>query len=243
MLTATRRLLISPRLLTIRDSSARLSSTDTTPAALAQRLGKDRASLDEFIDALPAAERKRASLRYVATELEDEFGRADLNRDGSLTFSEFKAWAAELISEGKRRGAIKSPPTSSQLRALFFQTGTPYIGFGLVDNAMMVLSGEAIDNTIGFMLGLSVLGAAALGNAFSNGLGMVLHGTLERYAERIGLPDPRLTIYQRGLPVVHTVRTVAGISGVVLGCVLGMFPLLFMNASTSHDNKYEEKSK
>jgi len=233
------RRLVTPRVLT----AARMS-TDATPAALAQRLGQDREKLDAFLDALPPAERKRASLRFVAgSELEDEFGRADINHDGSLTFAEFKAWAAELVNEGEGRGAVRSPPTSAQLRALFIQTGTPYIGFGLVDNAMMVMTGEVIDNTLGFVLGLSVLGAAALGNAFSNGVGMVLHGTLERFADRIGLPDPRLTVHQRGLPVVHNVRTGAGICGVVLGCVLGMFPLIFMNASTSHGNKEEAKKK
>ena len=103
----------------------------------------------------------------AGSELEDEFGRADINHDGSLTFAEFKAWAAELVNEGEGRVAVRSPPTSAQLRALFIQTGTPYIGFGLVDNAMMVMTGEVIDNTLGFVLGLSVLGAAALGNAFS----------------------------------------------------------------------------
>ena len=50
---------------------------------------------------------------------------------------------------------------------------------GLVDNAMMVMTGEVIDTTLGVVLGLSCLGAAALGNAFSNALGMVLHGTIE----------------------------------------------------------------
>ena len=43
------------------------------------------------------------------------------------------------------------------------------MGFGIVDNAMMVMSGEAIDHTLGLMLGLSTLAAAALGNSFSNG--------------------------------------------------------------------------
>lgn len=156
-----------------------VSTAAETPAALAQRLGADREALDAFLDALPADERKRASLRYVTHELEDEFGRADINRDGTLSFTEFKQWAAELVSEGDSRDQMKAPPTRAQLGALFVQHMTPYVGFGLVDNALMVLSGEAIDNTLGLMLGMSCLGAAALGNAFSNALGMALHGTIE----------------------------------------------------------------
>jgi hypothetical protein len=218
---------------------SRLLTTDTSPAALAKQLSADREALEQFLDALPAEQRKHASLRYVASELEDEFERADLNHDGALTFGEFKEWATELVRDGDERAQVKSPPTPAQLRALFVQHATPYVGFGLVDNSLMVLSGEAIDSTLGFYLGLSCLGAAALGNAFSNGLGMALHGTIERSASALGLPNPRLTVFQRTLPVVKNVRMAAGISGVLVGCLMGMFPLLFMNAPSSHEHRKE----
>ena len=219
----------------------RLLATDSSssPAAWAKALAKDRAALEEFLDALPPDQRKLASLRYVASELEDEFERADLNHDGKLTFSEFKEWASELVNHGNDRDEVKTPPTTEQLRSLYVQHAIPYVGFGLVDNSLMVLTGEAIDGTLGFYLGLSCLGAAALGNAFSNGLGMVLHGTIERSASALGLPDPRLTVFQRSLPVVSNVRMVAGISGVLVGCLMGMFPLLFINAATSHEHRQE----
>lgn len=77
------------------------------------------------------------------------------------------------------------------------------------------------------------------------GLGMVLHGAVERFANRLGLPDPRLTAYQRGTEVVKNVRMGASIVGVLLGCILGMFPLLFLNAPPSerqHSIKGEASS-
>ena len=216
-----------------------LCTESSSPAALAQHLSTDREALEAFVDALPQEQRKHMSLRYVASELEDEFERADLNRDGSLTFGEFKEWARELVKHGDDREELKSPPTKAQLQALFVQHATPYIGFGLVDNSLMVMTGEAIDGTLGFYLGLSCLGAAALGNAFSNGLGMALHGTIERSASALGLPDPRLTVFQRSQPAVKNVRMAAGITGVLVGCLIGMFPLLFMNAPTSHEHRQE----
>ena len=66
------------------------------------------------------------------------------------------------------------------------------------------------------VLGLSTLAAAALGNAFSNSLGMVLHGTIERFANAIGLPDPRLTVSQRSAQSVKSVRMASGIVGVAV---------------------------
>ena len=130
-----------------------------------------------------------------------------------------------------------APPTRSQLMAVFGRTAVPYLGFGAVDNALMVLTGEAIDSTFGVVLGLSTLAAAALGNAFSNGCGMFLHGTIERFAGALGLPDPRLTIHQRGYRSVKNVKMAAGIIGVVFGCILGMSPLLVMSAGESKEEK------
>jgi hypothetical protein len=66
---------------------------------------------------------------------------------------------------------------------------------------------------------------------------MVLHGTIERSAAALGLPDPRLTLHQRSLPVVGNVRMAAGVFGVLLGCLLGMFPLLFFDSPSSHEVK------
>ena len=61
----------------------------------------------------------------------------------------------------------------------------------------------------------------------------------ESSTEVDGLPDARLTVYQRSLPVVGRVRMAAGVVGVLVGCLLGMFPLLFMNAPTSHEHRKE----
>ena len=46
---------------------------------------------------------------------------------------------------------------------------------------------------------------------------MVLHGTIERFAGALGLPDPRLTMYQRGTTPVKNVKMAAGIFGVLVG--------------------------
>jgi len=229
-------LLRFPRAIVPSRALARLSTTQVapdrstpTPAEMAQVLASDPAALQAVIAALPSDSKRQAGLQWAMAELESEFAKADKNRDGRLTYREFRTWAEQVIVTGP--AASKEPPTPAQLRACFVTNCVPYVGFGMVDNAMMICSGEAIDQTLGLFLGLSTLGAAALGNAFSNGVGMVLHGTIERSALALGLPDPRLTLHQSSLPVVSNVRTAAGITGVLVGCILGMFPLLLMGSS------------
>lgn len=110
-------------------------------------------------------------------ELEDEFAKADYDRDGDLTYAEFHAWANRTINTGPEAADVEVTP--AQLRALAGRTMVPFMGFGFTDNCLMVLSGDFIDGTIGVALGISTLAAAALGNAFSNSMGMVLHGGIE----------------------------------------------------------------
>lgn len=42
-----------------------------------------------------------------------------------------------------------------QMRAIFLQNFVPFIGFGLLDNLVMIAAGEYIDSTLGVVLGLS----------------------------------------------------------------------------------------
>ena len=177
-----------------------------------------------------------------------------INTDGTLSYREFQQWARDVIERTNSPGEVKVPATGAQLRALAAQTMVPYVGFGIVDNAMMVMSGEAIDHTLGLMLGLSTLAAAALGNSFSNGepgptgpqridtsdkyftrtapcsagLGMVLHGTIERFAGALGLPDPRLTMYQRGTAPVKNVKMTVSLEFDVDPVRLGCFGICLM---------------
>jgi hypothetical protein len=54
-----------------------------------------------------------------------------------------------------------------QLRQLFTINTIPFIGFGFLDNAIMVMAGEYIDQSLGALLCISTMAAAALGNVIS----------------------------------------------------------------------------
>ena len=56
------------------------------------------------------------------------------------------------------------------------------VGFGFVDNLVMIMAGDAIDHHIGMALGLTTLAAAGLGNAVSDAAGVYLGGYIEAMA-------------------------------------------------------------
>eukprot|EP00397_Hematodinium_sp_SG-2012_P020844 GEMP01021501.1.p1 GENE.GEMP01021501.1~~GEMP01021501.1.p1 ORF type:complete len:273 (-),score=43.26 GEMP01021501.1:1767-2558(-) len=174
---------------------------------------------------LPPEAKKQVGLSWACFELLGEFRKADKNKDGKISFREFEAWTKELITTGPH--SVEAVCTRQQLIQVFIRQIPAFVTFGIVDNSLMILAGDAVDASLGVVLGLSTMAAAALGNAFSNGVGMVAHGFIEKLSQRIGLKDPKLTFKQMQSREVVIIRTAGSTFGVVLGCMIGMWPLLF----------------
>lgn len=194
----------------------------------------------DIIANLPMEERRRVALAWAMTELEEEFVKADKDKDGSLTYKEFKQWAFKAIETGPKRQEDVAP-TRQQCIYVAIGACIPFMGFGFVDNGLMVLFGDVIDGTFGCLFGCSMLACAALGNAISNVFGMLLHGSIHRWSDKVGLPDPRLTNGQRKMHVVHNWSTFGSCVGVFVGCLLGMLPLLLMDQTKKEEERAHAK--
>ncbi|KAI6214524.1 Transmembrane protein 65 [Aphelenchoides besseyi] len=111
-------------------------------------------------------------------------------------------------------------------------------------NMIMILAGEYIDQSLGALLSISTMAAAALGNIISDVAGVGLAHYVEFFVQRIGIRHPDLTADQvlefvfleactfqlessRARYTVNSARA----AGLVVGCFIGMFPLLFFNTS------------
>lgn len=102
------------------------------------------------------------------------------------------------------------------------------------------LQGDYIDITIGTALGISTMAAAALGNAISDVAGIGSAWYVEELASKIGIREPDLTPSQMSSWAVRWACNLGRAFGVVIGCLLGMFPLLFLSRS---EVKEKEKDK
>ena len=121
-------------------------------------------------------------------------------------------------------------PTSTQLRYVALAQVIPFIGFGFMDNAILIIAGDAIDTSLGVMLGISTMCAAAIGNIISDVAGVMLGTAIEDFvAKYLHLPSPNLTNAQRTLRSVRFANQFGCMVGIVIGCVIGMFPLLWID--------------
>jgi hypothetical protein len=76
--------------------------------------------------------------------------------------------------------------SSHTYQLVMLQRGLPYVGFGFMDNAIMIIAGDYIDHTFGLAFGVSTMFAAGLGNTVSDVMGVGTSGWVESVAERMG---------------------------------------------------------
>jgi hypothetical protein len=117
------------------------------------------------------------------------------------------------------------------------------VGFGFMDNSIMIYAGDWIDCNIGVKFGLSTLTAAACGQMVSDSCGAIFGNTIEAFFARLGLPYPNLTEAQRDLKVVRTTGTAGAAIGVFTGCLLGLCNLFVIDLRAANRMKRMEELK
>ena len=87
------------------------------------------------------------------------------------------------------------------------------------------------------------MAAAALGNTLSDVFGVGSAWYVEASARRLGMNPPNLTVDQLDSRSARIASNAGRALGVAIGCVLGMFPLLFIDSTASTEtNQHEEES-
>ncbi|KAI5624267.1 transmembrane protein 65, partial [Silurus asotus] len=129
------------------------------------------------------------------------------------------------------------PPSTNQLRYVLLHNALPFVGFGFLDNAIMIAAGTQIELSIGVTFGISTMAAAALGNLVSDLAGLGLAGYVEALAARLGMQIPDLTPKQADMWQTRLSSHLGKGIGVTIGCLLGMFPLLFLGDDDEEKTK------
>ncbi|CAB3409161.1 unnamed protein product [Caenorhabditis bovis] len=156
-----------------------------------------------------------------------------------LTIGEQNLLKEALETCAHENGKKSLELTPEQVKGLFLVNSIPFIGFGLLDNMIMILAGEYIDQQLGAVLCISTMAAAALGNLISDIAGVGLAHYVEVGVQKVGIKHPVLTAAQLESPKARFSTNCARAAGLTIGCLLGMFPLMFFE---SEDEKEPETS-
>lgn len=133
----------------------------------------------------------------------------------------------EPLQTGEAKAQLNRVPDMKELCHLAFHQAIPFVGFGFLDNFIMILAGDYIDHNIGVTLGITTMAAAALGNTLSDLFGIGSAWYVESFAARLGAKPPDLTRAQLQMTRSKVAANLGRALGVVLGCIIGMIPLIF----------------
>lgn len=92
----------------------------------------------------------------------------------------------------------------------------------------MLLAGDVIDSMLGLHLGITTLASAGLGNIAADVVGVSVTHQIKEASRKIGWAQPpRLSTIQQAMKSVRAAKLAGAAVGVTVGCLFGMFPLLF----------------
>lgn len=118
--------------------------------------------------------------------------------------------------------------TKAQLIRVAASASVGMIGFGFVDNFVMITAGDAIDASLNSTFAVSAMCAAALGNTMSDIVGYYTGDAMEAACVRLGIgTPPPLSPEQKEDPSVKSAQRHGAAIGLTVGCLLGMCPLLW----------------
>mmetsp|Transcript_28331 Transcript_28331/g.47015 ORF Transcript_28331/g.47015 Transcript_28331/m.47015 type:complete len:330 (+) Transcript_28331:124-1113(+) len=136
--------------------------------------------------------------------------------------------------KGAPAANVKTKPKLSwqQVQSILLSAAVPMIGFGFMDNFIMIQAGSMIDNTLGVQLGLATMTAAALGQVVSDTCGVIFGSTMERV---FAIRPVKLSAAQQSLAVVPRLRLAGAVMGVIIGCSIGAVVGLTIGAPTERE--------
>ena len=103
----------------------------------------------------------------------------------------------------------------------FFAVMTGMFFFGFVDNFILVVAGNLIDEKIS-VLGFSTMFSAGLGNTISDAIGVLIGSLMALLVVKL-FGDVEKEKYSQTMLI--TSETI----GIIIGCLAGLIPLLWMN--------------
>lgn len=179
----------------------------------------------------PPTGMSKSQMEYIQTVAENamEMGLTE----NALTFSLLRIHS--LLAKSNSKAMAIRRPSQPELKQVFISALLPFIGFGFLDNGLMILYGELIEDVIGRFFPISTLAAAAIGNLVSDIVGTYAAGGVKYLADLAGATEPDLASAQKALPVVRQTRLLGEMIGITTGCLIGMTPLLFRGSGAATD--------
>ncbi|VDK64178.1 unnamed protein product [Anisakis simplex] len=152
---------------------------------------------------------------------------ANLSPDERIRLQNALMDSSHSCTQINLRNTLNVQLSREQSKQLFIVNTLPFIGFGFLDNFLMIVAAEYIEHSLGMVLAVSTMAAAGLGHIVADLAGIGLTHYVEYIVSKLGVKRPVLTAEQLHSSMARKVINLSRTFGLVIGCLIGMFPLLF----------------
>ena len=199
---------------------------NSDPESLKEQLSSD-ASVKQFsLEDLANMGVDKSTIELVAHTMADEGAEA-------------------LIESAEKIMGKAAPPKVRDWLVRFVSRFIGAFVFGFIDNFIMVIAGSQIDAQFGGVAGAMVgsgnaaMMAAGLGNTVSDAIGELASNTIEGAMDKIGLDAKAVTDEQvaAGPVWMRFLDKQASVIGIVVGCLVGIFPLFLEEEKEKDETK------
>ncbi|ANQ06314.1 Uncharacterized protein PCOAH_00008930 [Plasmodium coatneyi] len=139
----------------------------------------------------------------------------------------------ELTERLKKKNELK------KVLNIIFCSSIPMIGFGFMDQFIMIRLGDIFDASIGVSFGISTLCAASFGQLCSDTFGIFFGYVLNYLLQTYKVIQPAK--YDVKNKVYQHCTLVGSVLGILLGCALGMLQLIFIDTTKSERLKKKKE--
>ncbi|CRG98736.1 GAF domain-related protein, putative [Plasmodium relictum] len=148
-------------------------------------------------------------------------------------------YCAEIVKENKENCKLKKKNEIKKVLNIIFCSSIPMIGFGFMDQFIMIRLGDIFDASIGVSFGISTLCAASFGQLCSDTFGIFFGYVLNYLLQTYKVIEPAK--YDIKNKVYQYCTLIGSVLGILLGCSIGMLQLIFIDTSKSERLKKKKE--
>ncbi|CAI5444840.1 unnamed protein product [Caenorhabditis angaria] len=141
-----------------------------------------------------------------------------------LIFDTLRKITADQYNEHKE--VIKTEIHHEDVKRLWYLNFIPMFVFGILDEACLIIGGDAINHFFSVYNGMSMLASTAVANIMAN---LILQIPAENCSRYLNFMKPTLSSDQMNTVDYQKITFTAKIVGLWLGLLIGLIPLVFVD--------------
>ncbi|KYO03035.1 GAF domain-related protein, putative, partial [Plasmodium reichenowi] len=171
--------------------------------------------------------------------VENDFNGCNLEERKDNNEYDNDKYKKDSFEQDEENEKMRKKKEIKKILNIIFCSSIPMIGFGFMDQFIMIRLGDIFDASIGVTFGISTLCAASFGQLCSDTFGIFFGYVLNYLLQTYKIIQP--IKYDIKNKVYQYCTLIGSVLGILFGCALGMLQLIFIDTTKSERLKKKKE--